>query len=109
MQIFFGVLFNYVFYVYMSFPILQICLPVLKPSSQKLCLAKEKLTTNDVIQDMIDDGDVFELGLHPLPMPRGCWGIVVETESEHIFYYISEEIKAWHLYFFRAQLGVLQQ
>ncbi len=66
----------------MSFPILQMCPPVMKPSSQKLHLVKEKLTANDVIQDMIDDGDVCELGSHPLPVPKGCWGIVMETESE---------------------------
>ena len=47
------------------------CPPVFKPSQEKLRLKKEKLLPNDVIQDMIDDGDVTELGTHPLPVPKG--------------------------------------
>ncbi len=85
------------------------CPPVFKPSQEKLILKKEKLLPNDVIQDMIDDNDVTELGTHPLLVPKGCWGIIVETETEKIYYYVSKEIKQWHLYFFRPQMFITQQ
>ncbi len=64
----------------------------------------EPLSQNDVVQDMIDDGLVFEIGHSPLHVPEGCWGIIIETENEKTCYYISEEIKCWHMYFFGAQV-----
>lgn len=85
------------------------CPPVFKPSNEKLWLKREVLSQNEIIQDMIDDREVMELGEHPLPIPTGCWGIVIETKTEKIFYYVSEEIKQWHLYFFGPQLFITQQ
>ncbi len=56
---------------------------------------------------MLLDGNFPMLGDHPLQLPPGLWGVVVTIENEVHYYYVSEEIKQWHLYFFGQQLGII--
>ena len=63
------------------------------------------LSTLDIL---LLDGEYPMIGNWPLQLPPGYWGIVVTIEDETHYYYVSEEIKQWHLYFFGAQLGILQ-
>ena len=77
------------------------------PSQEKLCRETDENRTNNMVDEMIEDGLAFEIRTHPLCIPAGYWGIVIEIGSKLHYYYVSEEIKKWHLYFFGPQLFII--
>ena len=86
--------------------IFQMCQFVEPPSNEEIFHtdATGKLKPLSDLEVMLLDGEITMIGDRPIRVPPGYWGVLVKMEDEVHYFYISEDIKAWHMYFFSSQI-----